>query len=250
MDGSGTVRDTTERHFVLAGIAVFERQIYHLIRNLDEFVSGLALGPQPDDIELHASVISGGRRGVWAGMMRRERLKIIERGLDLLRNAHWSVAAFAVAVDKTAMHPDDPVERAFEEMCNRFNLFLSRSMSRDDPHRGLLVMDKSRYEGTLQAMANEFRVAGARWGRLRNLAEVPMFVDSRASRIIQLADLLSWAVWRRYERADATYFDRIARRFDRTRSGLHGLLHLTNDRACTCPACEQQGARGMSSHVQ
>ena len=29
LDGSGSVRNPNERHFVLAGIAVFERQIYH-----------------------------------------------------------------------------------------------------------------------------------------------------------------------------------------------------------------------------
>ncbi|MDE0280850.1 MAG: DUF3800 domain-containing protein [Gammaproteobacteria bacterium] len=38
------------------------------------------------------------------------------------------------------------------------------------------------------------------------MAEVPLFVDSRASRIVQLADLVSWAVWHRYEHQDTRYF--------------------------------------------
>lgn len=63
-------------------------------------------------------------------------------------------------------------------------------------HRGLVVMDRSHYEETLQELARGFRVQGTRWGQLRNLAEVPLFVDSRASRLVQIADLLSWAVWR------------------------------------------------------
>ena len=45
LDGSGSVRNPTERHFVLAGVAVFERQIYHLISNTDQFVASLGLEP-------------------------------------------------------------------------------------------------------------------------------------------------------------------------------------------------------------
>jgi len=49
------------------------------------------------------------------------------------------------------------------------------------------------YKNTLQNLAQGFRESGTRWGKLRNLAEVPLFVDSRMSRIIQLADLVAWA---------------------------------------------------------
>ena len=118
LDGSGSVRNPAERHFVLAGIAVFERQIYHLISRTDQFVSTLGLGAN-HDVELHASVMARGGRSPWKGMVRKERLAAIESGLDLLKNAHWSVKAFAVTVDKLAVSPDDPVERAFEEICNR-----------------------------------------------------------------------------------------------------------------------------------
>ena len=39
LDDSGSVKNPNERHFVLAGIAVFERQTYHLIAKADQFVS-------------------------------------------------------------------------------------------------------------------------------------------------------------------------------------------------------------------
>ena len=238
LDGSGSVRNPAERHFILAGVAVFERQIYHLINDVETFVDELGLGPG-QDVELHARVMANGRKGVWKGMVRQRRLEAIEAGLDVLNNAHWSVNAFAVALEKQTVSPDDPVERAFEEICNRFNLFLSRIQSREDaPQRGLVVMDQSHYEETLQGLMSRFRAEGTRWGNLRNLAEVPMFVDSQATRLIQLADLLAWAVWRRYEYGDTRYLDRIVRRFDRTKSGLHGLVHLTAAREdCMCPAC-------------
>ena len=245
LDGSGSVRNPAERHFVLAGVAVFERQIYHLISRTDQFVSTLGLGAI-HDVELHASVMANGRKSPWKGMVRKERLVAIENGLDVLRSAHWSVKAFAVAVDKCAVSPDDPVERAFEEICNRFNLFLTRLWNRESrQHRGLVVMDKSHYEETLQGLARRFRDEGTRWGNLRNLAEVPLFVDSAASRLIQIADLLAWAVWRRYEQGDTRYFDRVAGRFDAEGGVIHGLVHFKPQaEECVCPACLSRTLRG------
>ena len=206
LDDSGSVKNPNERHFVLAGIAVFERQIYHLISKTDEFVSSLNLG-DVHDVELHGSVIANGKKPPWTRMRRRDRLDTVERGLDLLRTAHWGVRAFAVVVDKQAHPNSDPVEYAFEEICSRFNLFLARLWRNGhDRHRGLIVMDKWHYEEALQRLARRFREDGTRWGALRNLAEVPLFVDSVASRLIQIADLLAWAVWRRYEHNDPRYF--------------------------------------------
>ena len=248
LDGSGSVRNPAERHFVLAGVAVFERVIYHLISETDQFVSTLGVGPV-HDVELHASVMANGSKAPWKGrMVRKDRLATIEKGLDLLKNANRSVTAFAVVVDKQAVSPDDPVERAFEEICNRFNLFLGRLWNRKrEQHRGLVVMDKSHYEETLQGLARRFRDQGTRWGNLRNLAEVPLFVDSTASRLIQIADLLAWAVWRRYEHADTRYFDRIVRRFDTEGGVIHGLVHFKPPtEQCMCPACLSRTLRGTA----
>ena len=65
LDGSGSVKNPTERHFVLAGVAVFERQIYHLISKFDSFVTSLNLG-NAQNVELHASVMANGNRSVRA----------------------------------------------------------------------------------------------------------------------------------------------------------------------------------------
>lgn len=79
---------------------------------------------------------------------------------------------------------------------------------------------------------------GTRWGDLRNMAEVPLFVDSRASRIVQLADLVAWAVWRRYEHQDTRYFDRVIPKFDSEANVTHGLVHYRpGNMDCSCPAC-------------
>lgn len=243
LDGSGSVLNPNERHFILAGIAVHERQIYRLISEADKLVASLALG-DPHEIELHASVMAGGKAAPWkGGMARKRRLETIESGLNLLVSAHHTVKAFAVVVDKRAVSPADPVEYAFEEISRRFNLFLSRLYRQGDPQRGLLIMDKSRYEGALQMLARNFRERGTRWGGIPNLAEVPLFVDSAASRLIQISDLLAWAVWRRYEHKDTRYFDGVVHRFDSEGGVLHGLVHRkTPDELCHCPACMSRGS--------
>lgn len=244
LDGSGSVRNPNERHFVLAGIAVFERQIYHLNSDSDKFVSSLGLG-DPHEVELHGSVMANGGKSPWKGIRRSQRLELIQRSLALIADAHWSVRAFAVVVDKQVDSAADPVEYAFEEVSNRFNLFLSRHWrTTGEKDRGLIVMDKSHYEDALQGLARRFRDEGTRWGALRNLAEVPLFIDSAASRLIQIADLLAWAVWRRYEQADTTYFDLVVHRFDKEGGVLHGLVHRKNPAdTCHCPACLSRSLR-------
>jgi len=244
LDESGSVRNPTERHIVLAGIAVFERQIYHLISNADQLVSRFDMGAI-HDVELHASMMANGSKIPWKGVVRKRRLDAIKDSLDLLKNAHTSVKAFAVVVDKQAISPDDPVERAFEEICNRFDLFLSRLWHRQrERHRGLIVMDNSNYEGTLQVLARHFRDEGTRWGNLRNLAEVPLFLESAASRLIQIADLLASAVWRRYEHGDTRFFDRVVGRFDTEGGVIHGLVHFKHPaEECACPACLTRSLR-------
>ena len=244
LDDSGSVKNPNERHFVLAGIAVFERQTYHLIAEADQFVSSLNLG-EVHDVELHGSTMANGKKAPWRGIPRIERLDTIERGLGLLRGAHWSVRAFAVAVDKHEAPGKDPVEYAFEEMCNRFNLFLARLHRNGDTQRGLIVMDEWHYEDALQRLARRFREDGTRWGQLKNIAEVPLFVDSTASRLIQIADLLAWAVWRRYEFSDTRYFDQIVGRFDKEGGVLHGLVHRRSaTEECHCPAWLSRSLRG------
>jgi len=239
VDMSGNVGRADETHFVMAGVAVFERGVHHVIRELDRVVEKHFPDQDISEIELHGSPMWGGRN-FWRKVDREQRLKIISEALAVFRGASRSnLRACGMVVDKAAVSPDDPVEHAFEQICTRFDKYLTRRFNRQNQRqRGLIIVDKSRYEDTLQALAHSYRSDGTRWGNLRNLSEVPLFVDSRMSRLVQLADLVSYSLWRRYEHNDHDQMLSIVDNFDRDGRVYHGLYHKILPRKnCDCAAC-------------
>lgn len=246
VDDSGSVGNANERFFVLGGVAVFERGIFHLIKDADDCIAAMGLG-NPDEIELHGTDMYNGGRSIWRTIKTRpEREARIHSALDVLTRPQPAIRLFAVAVDKAAVSPHDPIQTAFEEICNRFNLFIQRTNDRKgDKQRGLIIMDESKDERPLQALARGFRVNGGRWGQFRCLAEVPLFVDSKSCRLVQLADLVAWSTFRKYEHQDGRFFDRLIPRFDSDGGVIHGLYHAKGSRAaqCYCPACVTRDGR-------
>jgi hypothetical protein len=159
--------------------------------------------------------------------------------LRVLDHAYPGIVIFAGAIHKKSFPSDDPFMKAFEDLSSRFDMFLQRNLANDYGQKGLIILDKSSHENILQNLATTFRERGNRWGNyLRNICEVPLFIDSKASRIIQLADHISYAVFRRYNAGDLTYFNCIEGRFDQNDGIIHGLTHWqTYNPRCTCPAC-------------
>ena len=95
IDGSGSVKNPDDAHFVLAGVAVFERQIFHLIKGLDELVDSFGLGPS-DQIELHGSPMFSGRRGPWGAIPRPRRITMMNEALNVLTSASKGARALKV----------------------------------------------------------------------------------------------------------------------------------------------------------
>jgi hypothetical protein len=236
LDDAGSVGNAEERHFILAGIAVFERQVYFLQRELENVVARTNAN-EPARVELHANAMQN-RRNFWRSFSRRQCRALIRHGLACARSlqGHW--ATFGAVVDKAAVSAEDPVEYAFEQVCSRFDKFLQRKYKAGNTQRGLLIIDNSAKATRLQTLATEFRQIGHRWGSLRNFIDVPMFVDSKATRSIQYADLVAYALYRRFEKTDPEFFDVIADTFDREGGIVHGLWHLKRDvDDCDCPYC-------------
>ena len=237
LDDSGAAGNANEQYLVLGGVSVFEAQSHWITQELDRLAENISPG-DPHGVEFHASETFARRSQPWSGMSQEDARGTIKSVLDVLGNAYDSARAFACVVHKASFPNRDPMEIAFEDLCSRFDRYLRRLRADGQTQRGLLILDKSTYETTLQRMSVEFRTLGTRWGVIRNLADTPLFVDSRASRVIQLADHLAHAVFRRYQSGDTQYFDRIARKFDSEDGIIHGLAHkeLGNPR-CMCIAC-------------
>ncbi len=225
LDHAGDTKDEMQRHFILAGVSVFERQTYWLAQKLDEIAARFNPA-DPAAIELHASPMFGGR-GFWRRFPVQMRHQAISDALAVLAQSHISNIVFAAVIEKGGTEPIDPVAVAFEQVCSRFDKYLLRLHRSGDTQRGLIVFDKATYESQIQNLATDFRRVGHRWGVIRNLTEVPLFLDSRASRILQLADLIAYALFRYYERGDTRFMEPITMRLDRVGGAMQGLyLHL------------------------
>lgn len=220
-DESGSVNDANQQYFVLAGFCVFERQGYWLSNELDKIAARFDPA-DPSTVELHGSPMNGGR-GMWRRHPVADRITAMEDALKVFIASHSSNRLFGSVVKKSKVSPADPVEFAFEQLSSRFDHYLTRLHKSGDTQRGVILFDKSTYETTIQSLATDFRTIGHNWGIIRNFAEVPLFLDSRASRLIQLADLIAYAIFRYFERGDDRLYSIIRNRFDSDGGIVHGL---------------------------
>jgi hypothetical protein len=226
LDDAGSVQNQSDRHFILAGIALFERQVHFLNEELEALAKEVS-EHAPHDVELHANPIHSGR-GMWRKQPKQLRRQLIARGLAVADKLHGKWALFGAVIEKVALPGEDAAEYAFEQLVSRFDMFLSRMYQKNNTQRGLMILDKTVLETRLQTITREFKRDGHRWGRLRNFVDVPFFVDSRATRAVQYADLVAYALWRKYEKADDEFFKIIETAFDAEGGVRHGLVVKSN----------------------
>lgn len=222
LDDSGSARNKSEDFFVLGGLSVFERQGYWLAKAVDDLLKTV-FPVDWSSVELHASpILSGSKR--WRAVPKVQRLDFLVQALTLVaRSPRRSVRVFGAAVSKTKLDANDPVLHAYEQVVSRFDQFLGRLHKDGETQRGIVIFDKSSSEADLQRVSATYIDAGHRWGVLRNIVEVPLFLDSRASRLVQLAELIAFAVYRYFEKGDSRLFDIIEPMFDRDGGVRHGL---------------------------
>lgn len=223
-DEAGSISDPHQAYFVLAGVALFERTGHWIEQELNHIARQFS-PLDPYQMEFHGSPMRFGADG-WEHHEFRDR---IQAQIDALRvcicDRHpRDVRLFASVIRKAAVPGEDVAEIAFEQLCSRFDHYLARLYRISNrPERGLIIFDKSSTERRIQTLAREFKYEGHTWGRTRNYAEVPVFLDSKASRLLQVADLVSYAVFRYFERGDALLFRQIEHCFDAEGGVNHGL---------------------------
>jgi Protein of unknown function (DUF3800) len=238
LDDSGSVQNASDLHIILAGIAVFERQPHWFSEKLDGIAQRI-WPANPQTLEFRGTDILGGKKH-WRGVKKEDRFSAYREAMEILGRSQL-VHIFGAAIHKAGVSPNDPMEFAFEQICNRFDKFLGRLHRNKNTQRGLIILDKSSYETSLQLLARDFRTIGHRWGQLYNLSDVPLFVDSKATRMIQYADMVAHAIRRYYERGDTQLFNLFSPRFDHVGGVMHGLVHYTPQGAeCNCLSCRQR----------
>ncbi len=241
VDESGTHSEA--RYFVVAGLAVFERETYYLAQALDQLQVRFFPGVN-EPIAFHAAPLRAPKEHLeppWDTLTNGQRRELLTAVYGVLAESRAKV--FAVAMEKAGLE-GDPYRRGFEEIVNRFDRMLWRTArDRGEQQRGLVVMAESSFRENLEVFARKIWTQGHRWGEIHNMADIPYFAPARSTRLLQLADFTANAVFGRYENGYTRDFDRIASRFDQDEGRIHGLVHFARDRyACYCPACVQRRA--------
>ena len=237
LDDSGSVTTASEQYVILGGISIFETTAYYLSAELDKLAETID-SKNPEKIEFHASEIFSRRIEPWKSMSADEAKGIIKAVLNIIAQANNSTCLFACAVHKSSFPSDDGLKLAFEDISQRYDMYLSKLNFDGDRQKGLMILDESSYETALQDLAKNFRKIGTQWGKIKHIADTPFFVNSRASRIIQLADHIAYAVFRKYNASDHQYFDIIASKFYQSENVIHGLAHKQKvNYSCMCVAC-------------
>lgn len=228
LDESGHSHDPSSNFFVLAGFSVFERQT-HWIEAAMNPIAARFNGANPASIEFHGSVMRAGRED-WHGVSPADRVQALVDVLSLLGNQQLKLRVFASVIEKSLVPQDQILHQSFENLASEFDKYLNAMYLKKNPQRGLVVFDKTDYEEKLQALSQLFKHQGHANGKLRNFAEVPLFLDSKASRLIQLADLIAYWVFRYFQSGDDRGFKLIQPHFHQYGGVSHGLFQqVTQD---------------------
>lgn len=85
-------------------------------------------------------------------------------------------------------------------------------------------------------MMRSFHATGTLWTSVDHIIETPMFVDSKLTRMVQIADLCAYALRRYLENGEADLFDPIFKRADRIGNVAVCVRHFSPP-TCDCVIC-------------
>lgn len=229
LDESGHSHDPSSDFFVLAGFSVFERQT-HWIESAINPIAARFNSENPNSVEFHGAVMRAGKDG-WHGIPPADRVQAVVDILALLANPQLKVRVFASVIEKKLVQKDQILSKSFENLASQFDMYLASMYLRKNPQRGLVIFDKTSYEEKLQTLSYLFKHQGHTNGKLRNFSEVPLFLDSKASRLIQLADLIAYWIFRYFQAGDDRGFNMIKPFFHSYNGIQHGFIKQVSEEA-------------------
>ncbi len=175
-------------------------------------------------------------------LTRDERRQLIRDVADCV--SRWGFARlFAECIDKLHFDPSKTPrtlgEQAFEQVVSRFERFLANTESpgQRPKNHGLLVHDNNQTVARKHTeLMRHFHQQGTLWTTIERIIETPMFVDSRLTSLVQIADLCAYALRRYLENQESDLFGRIFARADRYSNIVVGVRHWA-PMGCACEIC-------------
>jgi hypothetical protein len=229
-----------QKNFVIAGVAVYEGQIETIGEKLraiqQKYFPNISV-----PIEFHATDIRNGK-GAFRDFHPIVREKILEDICGVITdNRYPSLIIFgAVLSIDAAQNPNQARSVVFEEVCCGLNSFLVLQHKLQRTTKGLLIIDRYR-EDYYKQLLSTFRQNGTKYGYLGNIVDIPYFARCRETPMLQLADMVSYALYRYYEKKDDRYLKMILPRIYKTLDGkMFGLKHITKVKPCDCISCVTQ----------
>lgn len=169
-----------------------------------------------------------------------ERVELVQGIADIVGG--WGFARlFAECINKIYFDRNKTArsitEQAFEQIVSRFEQYLQRTEQEGRRNFGLLVHDNNETIARKHtALMRIFHNQGTLWTRVQRIIETPLFVDSKLTSMVQIADLCSYALRRFLENQEVDLFRRIFPRADRVGSTAVGVRHFT-ELSCGCEIC-------------
>lgn len=239
-DESGELSNPDDRVLIVAGIAVHEEAVRPLAGEVNRILRQYVGQARASRMEIHGSALRTGR-SQWRSVNIAKRHALAAALLDTVvtwkhEKSSSQVLPFVVVLDRAPAQA--PIETAYGELLFAFDETLRRKRRDGDGHNCVLVADRGKYERAIAAwveLARAWkRTPRQERRRLHALVETPFFVDSRDTRLMQLADLVSFSFFRSYNFGDATWANRVMPAMKPRRGRI---LHLAAAGDCSCSAC-------------
>jgi len=105
---------------------------------------------------------------------------------------------------------------------------------------GMLIHDNNQTVAKkLTDIMIRFHDAGTLWTKVKNIIETPLFVDSKLTAMVQIADLCSYAFRRYLGNGEKTLFSNVYNRADRKDGRVVGVRHFS-EKTCPCLICQSR----------
>ena len=170
-----------------------------------------------------------------------ERRQLVSQVADCI--GRWGFARlFAECINKVHFDPliagSTIEEQAFEQIVSRFERYLTNITSDETrPAYGLLVHDNNETVARRHtALMRHFHSRGTLWTGISHIIETPLFVDSKLTSMVQVADLCAYALRRFVENQETDLFRLVFQRADRFGGHTVGVRHFAG-LSCTCEIC-------------